>query len=132
MPTILLIRHGENDYIRKGKLAGRLPGVHLNNKGYQQAKTIAERLKDAPIKAIYSSPLERAVETAEPLAKALSIEIQLRESLLETGYGDWQGQPLKKLRRLKEWKIVQNTPSLFRFPLPSRGGYVICTARENR
>lgn len=116
MPTFLLIRHGENDYVKKGKLAGRLPEVHLNKKGRDQAAAIAEHLKAAPIKAIYSSPLERAVETAQPLAQALNLEMQIRPGLLETGYGDWTDQSLKKLSRLKEWKIVQAAPSLFRFP----------------
>lgn len=116
MPIFLLIRHGENDYVKKGKLAGRLPGVHLNEKGRQQAQALAERLAKAPIKAIYSSPLERAAETAAPLAQALNIEVQIREGLLETGYGEWQDQSLKKLSRLKSWKTVQQAPSLWRFP----------------
>lgn len=116
MPTFLLIRHGENDYVKKGKLAGRLPEVHLNDKGRQQAAAIAGHLKEAPIKAIYSSPLERAVETAQPLAQSLNMEVQIRPGLLETGYGDWTGESLKKLGRLKAWKVVQVTPSLFRFP----------------
>ena len=116
MPFILLVRHGENDYVKKGKLAGRLPGVHLNEKGVQQAQAVAERLKKAPIKAIYSSPLERAVETAQPLAEALGMEIVQLPGLLETDYGEWQDQSLKKLSRQKSWKIVQSNPSLWRFP----------------
>lgn len=116
MPTFLLIRHGENDYVKKGKLAGRLPEVHLNKKGREQAAAVAEHLKSAPIKAIYSSPLERAIETAQPLSQALNLEVQIRPGLLETAYGDWTDQSLKKLSRLKEWKVVQARPSLFRFP----------------
>jgi len=116
MPIVLLIRHGENDYVKKGKLAGRLPGVHLNEKGRQQAQAVAERLKKAPIKAIYSSPLERAVETAQPLAEAMSLPVVLQPGLLETDYGEWQGQSIKKLSRQKSWKIVQSNPSLWRFP----------------
>ena len=67
MPTLLLIRHGENDYAKRGVLAGRLPGVHLNENGRLQAEQLAEALCGLPIRAIYSSPLERAMETAEPL-----------------------------------------------------------------
>jgi broad specificity phosphatase PhoE len=66
MPIVLLVRHGENDYVQEGRLAGRLPGVRFNEKGRQQAAMLAEKLKDAPIKAIYSSPLERTMETAAP------------------------------------------------------------------
>jgi len=116
MPLFLLIRHGENDFMKKGRLAGRMPGVHLNQAGRSQAATLAEKLTGAPITAIYSSPLERAVETAEPLARALGLEIGLSPALLETDYGEWQGKTLKSLRRLKLWRIIQTTPSLARFP----------------
>jgi probable phosphoglycerate mutase len=116
MPILLLIRHGENEYVKTGKLAGRIPGVHLNERGQQQAAELAQSLAKAPIKAIYSSPLERARETAAPLAAALGMEVQIREGLLETGTGDWAGQELKALSKLPEWKIVQGAPSRFRFP----------------
>lgn len=116
MPIVLLIRHGENDYVKKGRLAGRLPGVHLNKNGRTQAEALAERLKGAPIKAVYSSPLERAMETAEPLAKALELDIQVRDGLIEVDFGEWQDQRLKGLGRTKLWKIVQLAPSRFRFP----------------
>jgi probable phosphoglycerate mutase len=116
MPLLLLIRHGENDYVKQGRLAGRLPGVHLNENGRHQAQELAEKLAEAPISAIYCSPLERAVETAQPLAECLKLEIIPREGLLETDYGEWQGQTLKGLRRRKLWRTIQNTPSLVRFP----------------
>jgi probable phosphoglycerate mutase len=98
------------------RLAGRLPGVHLNKKGKAQAQQLAEALCKAPIKAIYSSPLERAVETAEPLAKMLGLEIQPAPGLIELAYGDWQGKTLKQLNRRKLWKVVQEKPSEMRFP----------------
>ncbi|MBE0696285.1 MAG: histidine phosphatase family protein, partial [Anaerolineaceae bacterium] len=74
MTTLLLIRHGENSMVGK-RLAGRLPDVHLNEKGKQEAEQLAKVLGKAPIKAVYSSPLERAVETAEPLAQVLNLPI---------------------------------------------------------
>jgi probable phosphoglycerate mutase len=116
MPLFLLIRHGENEYVKTGRMAGRLPGVHLNEKGRGQAQALAEKLAGAPIKAIYSSPLERAMETAEPLAKALGLEICQRPGLMETDIGEWQGQKVKGLSRLKIWRTVQRNPSIFRFP----------------
>jgi probable phosphomutase (TIGR03848 family) len=116
MPVVFLIRHGENDYIKKGRLAGRLPGVHLNEHGQQQAEAIAESLKKVPISSIHASPLERAVETAEPLAKALNLELQIHPGLQDTDVGEWQDEPLKKLRRLALWKQVQQNPSYVRFP----------------
>jgi probable phosphomutase (TIGR03848 family) len=116
MPIILLIRHGENDYVKTGKFAGRLPGVHLNAKGKLEASELADGLKDVPLSAIYSSPLERAIETAQPLAKAKKLKITIDEGLIETDIGDWKGMEIKKARKLPEWKNVQNSPSRFRFP----------------
>ena len=116
MTTILLIRHGETAYVASGRLSGRLPGVPLNDKGRQEAARIAEALRDAPIKAIYSSPIQRAVETAEPLAQALGLPVQIREGLIETNAGNWQGKTLKQVARTKLWKIVMEQPSQFQFP----------------
>jgi len=116
MPIFLLIRHGETDYNKKMHLPGRLPDVHLTQKGRQQAQLIADKLGAAPIKAIYSSPMERTLETAEPLATALKMEVIPMPGLLETDCGEWQGQSVKKLRRSKIWQSVQQHPSLFHFP----------------
>ncbi|MBI5950519.1 MAG: histidine phosphatase family protein [Chloroflexi bacterium] len=116
MPLLLLIRHGENDYVKTGKLAGRLPGVHLNQRGQDQARALGEALKDVPLKAIYSSPLDRAMETAAPIASARGLEIIPEPDLMEVNVGKWQGKSVKVLRLMKVWKIVQNSPSRFRFP----------------
>ncbi|MBN2549480.1 MAG: histidine phosphatase family protein [Anaerolineales bacterium] len=116
MATILLIRHGENDYVKKRLLAGRLPEVHLNAAGRAQAAALAEKLASAPLKAVYSSPLERTVETAGPIARALNLEVILRPGLMEVDFGEWSGQKLKNLSRTKEWKIVQAAPSRMTFP----------------
>ncbi len=116
MPALLLIRHGENTFVRQGRLPGHMPGIHLNKHGQEQAAALAESLKNLPIRAIYASPLERAVETAEPLAQALGLAIQLRPGLLDTDVGEWQGVQLKRLRKLPLWKQVQEHPSDVRFP----------------
>lgn len=127
MPTILLIRHAENDYYKKNRIPGRIPGVRLNEKGRKQAQRLAEILADAPIKAIYSSPLERAAETARSLAEKIGLPVVLRQGLIETDVGEWEGQSIKALSRLKSWRVLQQIPSLFRFP----GGESIneCQAR---
>ncbi|MBI2758281.1 MAG: histidine phosphatase family protein [Chloroflexi bacterium] len=116
MPLLLLIRHGENEYTKTGKLAGRLPGVHLNERGQRQALELADALKDAPIRAIYSSPLERAVETAAPIAAARKLEVQIEAGLIETNVGKWQGRSLKVLNLNKHWKVIQRAPSRAKFP----------------
>ncbi len=116
MTTFYLIRHGHNDFLGKQKLAGRMSNVHLSSEGSRQAETLSRILASVKFEAIYASPLERAVETAEPLARAQGLDILIREGLIEIGYGSWQGQSLKTLRRRKLWPIIQNTPSLARFP----------------
>jgi probable phosphomutase (TIGR03848 family) len=116
MPILLLLRHGENDYTKKHKLAGYTPDVHLNERGQSQAQALAEALKIVPVKAIYSSPLERAVETATPIAAARGLEVQLEARLIETNVGKWQGRSLASLRLQKHWKVVQNAPSRAQFP----------------
>lgn len=116
MTIFLLIRHAENDYVKEGRLPGRLSGVHLNEKGSRQAQLLAEKLAGAPVKALYSSPMDRAVETAGPLAKALGLEVVFRDGLTEVDCGEWAGALLKNLRRRKLWKPLQSSPAEFRFP----------------
>lgn len=116
MTTILLIRHAENDFVKTGRLAGRMPGVHLNEHGQVQAQGLGKRLAHAKLNTVYSSPLERALETAGPIAKDAGLKVVKRPELTEIDYGAWQGKTLKQLRRRKLWPAVQNTPSLARFP----------------
>jgi len=123
--VILLIRHGENEYTRTGKLAGWTEGVGLNAAGQKQAQALVERLKDVPLKAIYTSPLERAQETAAPLAAARGLTPIVRPGLGEVGYGEWTGKSLKRLARTKLWRVVQGLPSAMRFP----GGETIRAAQ---
>ncbi len=116
MTTVFLIRHGENDFVKKGRLAGWLPDVHLNARGRAQAESLAKILQPVKFKAIYASPLERAVETAEPLARAKGLPILERAGLSDVDVGRWQGQSLRLLHRRKLWRTVQHTPSMARFP----------------
>ena len=116
MPTLLLIRHGENDYVKSSKMAGRLPGVRLNEKGQKQAQALTEALKDVPLKAVYSSPLERAMETASPIAESHKLKIVEEPGLMDTDIGKWQGRSWRVLGLTNAWRIVQNAPSRFRFP----------------
>jgi len=116
MALLLLIRHGENEFVKTGKLPGHLPGIHLNERGQKQAQALGEALKDVPLKAIYSSPLERAMETAEPIATSQQLEIMQEPRLRDANVGKWQGKSLKALRLTNAWKVVQHSPSRFQFP----------------
>lgn len=115
MAIFLLIRHGQNDMVGE-KLAGRLPGVHLNESGKIQARRLAAETAHLEIKAIYSSPLARARETAEPIARIHDLSVQILPDLIEIDFGDWQGKRLKRLKKGRLWKTVQTKPSSFRFP----------------
>lgn len=115
MTGLLLIRHALNDWVGE-RLAGWTPGVHLNEEGLAQASDLARRLAEVPLAAIYCSPLERALETAEPLAEAHELAVQVREGLGETHYGDWTGRALKDLREEELWPVVQVYPGGARFP----------------
>ena len=98
IPTafVLLIRHGENDWVGTNRLAGRTPGVHLNDKGRELTDKLTQRLAGQPVSAIYSSPMERCMETARPLATTLDLDIRPREGVIEVDFGEWQDKTLKQ------------------------------------
>ena len=116
-PTVvLLIRHALNEWVEKGRLAGRLPGVHLNQRGEQQAEKLAERLATWPLRAVYSSPLERSRQTAAAIAHPHGIPVSISEGINEVDFGEWSGKELKKLAETPEWELVQAHASAMRFP----------------
>lgn len=98
------------------RLAGRLPGVHLNQKGRDQAISLVKTLQKISIQAIYSSPLERAMETAAPLASERHLPIQIHPGLLDIDYGDWQWRTYKQVARTNLWKTLADKPSEVQFP----------------
>lgn len=120
MSTVLLLRHGLTA-MTGPVLAGRTPGVHLDERGRAQASAAAERIAALPITTVVSSPLERCLETAEAVLMALrgagrEPELKIDERIIECGYGDWTGRPLKELAKDPGWKVVQAQPSAARFP----------------
>ena len=91
--------------------------MHLSDEGRLQAEAAAKRIKPLPrLAAIYSSPLERARETAMPIARARKMPIRIDRGLLECDFGDWTGERLDRLSKRPEWDVVQRHPSAFRFP----------------
>ncbi|MEY4361368.1 MAG: hypothetical protein RL391_674 [Actinomycetota bacterium] len=113
---VLFVRHGQTPTTGK-VLPGRAVGLHLSDAGRQQAERAAERLKVLKrVDAVYASPLERARETAAPIASALGLRTSIDKGLLECDFGDWTGAELKKLMKRPEWSTVQRAPSTFRFP----------------
>ena len=117
MPTVILVRHGRSSANNSGVLAGRTPGVKLDEAGLQQAAAVGERLAQLPLAAIVTSPLDRCKQTAAAIAKhhgALRPATDRR--LTECGYGDWTGQKLSGLMKDPLWPVVQQHPSAVTFP----------------
>jgi probable phosphomutase (TIGR03848 family) len=114
--TILLVRHGQTPSTGK-VLPGRARGLHLSDAGRQQAERAAERIAELPrVDAVYTSPLERARETAAPIGRVTGHKPHVDRGLLECDFGQWTGASLRRLMRKREWFTVQRAPSTFRFP----------------
>ena len=117
MTTVLLIRHGRTTANASGVLAGRTPGIDLDERGRSQAEALAVRLAAVPLAAVVSSPLERTRQTAEALiADRSGTALHLDEQLTECDYGHWSGRDLKILAKEPLWKTVQAHPAAAVFP----------------
>ena len=118
MATVILVRHGRSTANASGVLAGRLPGVHLDEAGVKQAAAVGARLAGVRLAAAVTSPLERCRETCREITRpqAGPLRATTDKQLSECDYGEWQGRPLKELAKEKLWKIVQAQPSAATFP----------------
>jgi probable phosphomutase (TIGR03848 family) len=116
-PTlVVLVRHGQTPTTGK-LLPGQAPGLSLSDEGRRQADAAAKRIAALPgVSAVYASPLERARETAAPIARAFKLAVRIHRGLSDIDVGEWTGQSLARVRRRQEWAIVQRYPSGFRFP----------------
>ena len=114
--VVILVRHGHTPTTGK-ILPGRTKGLHLSDLGKDQAEKVASYLSSLnSVSAIYSSPMERTLETAKPIAKAFGKRVRKHQGLIEADFGKWTGRKLSELRKLNDWEKVQKNPSLFRFP----------------
>jgi probable phosphoglycerate mutase len=120
MPILLLIRHATNDFVKTGRLPGQTPNIHLNEEGRAQADALGRKLEHQKIDAVYSSNLERAIETAWRVASIHQLPIHIRPELADIDNGDFTGRVIKELdedEQTKEiWKIVVEKPSEAKFP----------------
>ena len=118
MPTVILVRHGRSTANATGVLAGRLPGVHLDDAGVKQAVAVGERLAGVRLAAAVTSPLERCRETRREITTPAGRPLRAaqRQAAVECDYGEWQGRALKDLAKEKLWKTVQAQPSAATFP----------------
>lgn len=113
--SVVLVRHGATP-TTGSVLPGRAPGLHLSDKGRDQAAAAAQRIATLEPVAVYASPLERAVETATPITRGSGMRVRRAAGLVECDFGEWTGRRLSELRKLPEWRTVLTSPSSFRFP----------------
>ncbi|MEB3370824.1 histidine phosphatase family protein [Saccharopolyspora mangrovi] len=116
MATLILLRHARSAANGSGVLAGRTPGVGLDETGRGQAAGLAARLEGVPLSRVVVSPLQRCQETVSGLVAARGIEPVVEDRLSEVDYGDWTGQKIKDLTGQELWKVVQQHPSAAVFP----------------
>ena len=112
---LVLARHAVTDQTGP-VLSGRAPGVELSETGRRQAESLAERLADLPVAAVYASPIERTTQTAKALAACHGLEVRSLDGAIEADYGEWSGCRLEDLARTELWKVVQHAPSRASFP----------------
>jgi probable phosphomutase (TIGR03848 family) len=112
---ILLVRHAMCDAVGQ-RIAGRLPGVMLNEEGKAQAVRLAERIAKMNVAKVYSSPLERAVDTASEIAKCSHVDVEVVDDLKEIDFGDWTGKTISELDELDDWKLFNSNRSSTRVP----------------
>ncbi len=124
MPTVLLLRHGRSTANTAGVLAGRTPGVLLDDVGRAQVAAVAQRLAVVPLSAVVSSPVQRCVDTAEAVRAVAGPrgglrhrpDLLLEERLSECDYGSWTNRSLRELAKEPHWAVVQQHPSAAQFP----------------
>jgi probable phosphomutase (TIGR03848 family) len=114
--TLVLLRHARSTANGSGVLAGRSPGVELDETGRKQAEALVARLEAVPLAGIVSSPLLRCEQTLAPLVAARGLTPVTEPDLSEVDYGEWTGRELKHLGTEKLWTVVQAHPSAAVFP----------------
>jgi broad specificity phosphatase PhoE len=117
MTEIILARHGETEWNVQEVFRGRVD-VELNQRGIKQAELLAEHLSHLKLDAIYSSPLRRAVKTAEIIASLHRLKVKIAPGLIDCDFGQWQGLRLQEVKdRYKElYDQWVNSPHLVKIP----------------
>lgn len=115
MTTLFFVRHAVTAHTGH-RLSGWMEGIPLTAEGKKQAQTAADGLAHVEFEAIYSSPIDRTMETARAIAKPHGLPVRARRGIGEVEYGKWTNRPLKSLMRTKLWDVVLHHPSAARFP----------------
>jgi probable phosphomutase (TIGR03848 family) len=112
---VFLVRHALTPQTGD-RLSGWTPGISLSDEGRAQVAALVERMRPVALDAVYSSPIDRCIETARPIASSKGLRVRARDALGEVRYGDWEGKRLRTLAKTKLWRQVMARPSEVRFP----------------
>ena len=117
MTRIILARHGETEWNVEEIFRGRID-IELNETGIKQAELLAEYLSHVKIDAIYSSPLQRALKTAEAIAHYHDLNVEIAPGLIDFDYGEWQGLAHQEVRNKYKELYAEwiNSPDQVRIP----------------
>lgn len=115
MTRFYLVRHASHDLLGR-VLAGRMPGVHLNARGRREADWLRERFQSVPVDALVTSPLERSLETAGPIATALGLAPEIEPALGEMSFGEWTGRSFEELEAVPAWRAFNTCRSVTPVP----------------
>ena len=115
MTTFFLIRHASCDGLGH-TLWGRTPGICLNDKGATQAQCLSDRFKNTSLDAIYSSPLERALQTATAIAESMKLDVKTCDAANEINFGEWTGKTFDELSRDDQWRHFNRRRSVTMIP----------------
>ena len=118
MTQIILVRHGETEWNVKEIFRGRID-IELNETGIKQAELLAEYLSDLKIDAIYSSPLKRALKTAEIIANYHKLDVEVTPGLIDFNYGEWQGLPHQEVKNKYKELYVKWTKNPHQLKMPA-------------
>jgi probable phosphomutase (TIGR03848 family) len=110
-----LVRHGVTSHTGR-RLSGRMPDIDLTDAGRMEAEGAATSLANVRLKSVYSSPIDRCLQTAKIIARTHGLPVRTRKDLLEVDYGSWTNKSIKSLARTKLWSSVQTWPGGTRFP----------------
>lgn len=117
MTRVYLVRHGTTDWNKEEIFRGRLD-CKLNETGQAEARALAEYFRDIRLQAIYSSPLSRAMETAQAVAEAKALQVVPHPEFIDVDFGEWQGLPLKEVREKYSelYRLWRERPEAIHFP----------------
>jgi broad specificity phosphatase PhoE len=111
MLEILLIRHGQTDWNRDRRIMGRKP-IPLNIQGRRESEAIGRALREIQIQAIFTSPVERAVQTARLIARGRKLKLEMVPEVAEIDYGDWIGKTFDEVTEDEAYRVYHATPKL--------------------